>query len=232
MGQRLPPAAEFLAMEANQANDRAKATAGLPEKASGLDPSATLEHPARVFLFSGHMIDRPDRPEPRFPADKAPIAATRIGEALDALGAAPGDIAFAQAAAGGDILFGEACIARGLRLQILLPLPEAEFIKASILPSADGEAWRQRYFALRDKLSLPIRVMPPTFGNDSPPTNPFELCNRWLLDSALAQGAEHLAFVCLWNGDDGDAAGGTAHMVKEVKRRAGQVIWLDTRQLW
>ena len=219
-------------MDANRAHDRAKSPADLPEEAGGLDPSASLEHPARVFLFSGHMIDRPDRPEPRFPADKAPIAAARIGEALDALGAAPGDIAFAQAAAGGDILFGEACIARGLRLQILLPLPEAEFIKASILPSADGAAWRQRYFALRDKLSTPIRVMPPTFGNGSPSPNPFELCNRWLLDNALALGAEHLAFICLWNGDDGDAAGGTADMVKEVKRRAGQVIWLDTRQLW
>jgi len=206
----------------------------VPERrqASELDSSATVEPTARVFLFSGHMIDRPDRPDPRFPADKSPIAAARIGEALDALGATPGAIAFAQAAAGGDILFGEACIARGIRLQILLPLPEAEFIKASILPSAEGETWRQRYLALRDKLSMPIRVMPPSYGSDSPTKNPFELCNRWLLDSALAQDAEHLAFICLWNGDDGDAAGGTAHMVKEVKRRAGQVIWLDTRRLW
>lgn len=219
-------------MEAKQAHDRAKATASLPDEASGLGPSAGLDHPARVFLFSGHMIDRPDRPEPRFPADKAPIAAARISEALDALGAGPGDIAFAQAAAGGDILFDEACVARGLRLQVLLPLPEAKFINASILPSADGEAWRQRYFALCDKLSLPIRVMPPSFGNDIPSTNPFELCNRWLLDSALAQGAGRLAFICLWNGDDGDAAGGTAHMVKEVQRHGGQVIWLDTRELW
>ena len=219
-------------MDAKQAPDRTKATTGLPEEASGLDSLATLEPPARVFLFSGHMIDRPDRPEPRFPADKAPIAAAHIDAALDTLGAGPGDLAFAQAAAGGDILFGEACVARSVRLQILLPLPEAEFIKASILPSADGEAWRQRYLALRDRLALPIRIMSPSYGNDSPTTNPFELCNHWLLESALAQGAERLAFICLWNGDDGDAAGGTAHMVKEVKRRAGQVIWLDTRRLW
>ena len=27
-----------------------------------------------VFLFSGHMIDAPGRPEPRFPADKEKIA--------------------------------------------------------------------------------------------------------------------------------------------------------------
>ncbi len=217
-------------MVTNQTYDSREAITSLPEEQSG--PSTTLKMPSQVFLFSGHMIDRPDRPKARFPADKAPIAAASIGLALDTLGAGPADFAFAQGAAGGDIIFGEACIERGIRLQILLPLPEAEFIEASILPSADGEAWRQRYLALRDKLSTPIRVMPPSYGSDSRATNPFELCNCWLLDSALAQGAKHLAFICLWNGDDGDAAGGTAHMVKEVKRRAGQVIWLDTRRLW
>ena len=232
MAQRPTPAAEILAMDANRPDDRPKAAAGGQEAGSGLDPAKTPDHPARVFLFSGHMIDRPDRPQPRFPADKAAIAAARIGDALDTLGAAPGDIAFAQAAAGGDILFGEACVERGLRLHILLPLPEADFINASILPSAEGETWRQRYFALRDKLSTPIRILPPSRGNNSAPTNPFALCNRWLLDSALAQGAEHLAFICLWNGDAGDAAGGTADMVKEVEQHAGRVIWLDTRRLW
>ena len=31
--------------------------------------------PRCVFLFSGHRIDAPGRPEPRFPADKEKIAA-------------------------------------------------------------------------------------------------------------------------------------------------------------
>lgn len=217
-------------MDANQAHDSGETIASLPEESSG--PSTTLDIPTRVLLFSGHMIDRPDRPEARFPADKAAIAAARIGAALDALDAGPDDLAFTQGAAGGDILFGEACIERGVRLQILLPLPETEFIKASILPSTDGEVWRQRYLALRDRLALPIHIMPPAYGSNRPATNPFELCNLWLLESALAQAAGQLTFICLWNGDDGDAAGGTAHMVKEVKRHAGQVIWLDTRQLW
>jgi len=43
---------------------------------------------------------------------------------------------------------------------MLLPLEEPDFIEASILPSADGEAWRQRYLALRDKLTLAPRIMP------------------------------------------------------------------------
>ena len=42
--------------------------------------------PRQVFLFSGHMVDAPDRASPRFPADKEPIAAQRIAAALDQLG--------------------------------------------------------------------------------------------------------------------------------------------------
>lgn len=193
--------------------------------------------PAKVILFSGHMIDSPERPEPRFPADKEAIAAARIGEALDALGAGPNDLAIAQGASGGDLIFGEACLARGVRFQMLLPLAEPEFIEASVLPATDGENWRRRYYALRDKLTLPIRIMPDALGplpqdRDGRPMDPFVRCNLWLLYSALTQGISRVRFICLWNGGGGDGAGGTAHMVREVKRRTGQVTWLDTRQLW
>ena len=102
--------------------------------------------PRQVILFSGHMIDAPDRPEPRFPADKESIAAQKIAEALEQLGAGPEDLAFCQAAAGGDLLFLEACQRRGVRCQILLPFPEPEFIERSILPSTGGDKWRERFF--------------------------------------------------------------------------------------
>ncbi|MBU1366064.1 MAG: hypothetical protein KKE51_19775 [Gammaproteobacteria bacterium] len=198
---------------------------------------AEQRRPHQIFLFSGHMIDSPGRAEPRFPADREPIAAARIGELLDSLGAGPDDLAFAQGAAGGDILFGEACVARGVPFQMLLPLAEPDFIAASVLPSANGEAWHRRYQALRDKLTLPPRIMPDELGplprrRDGREMNAFERGNLWLLDTALAEGVDRLRFICLWNGGGGDGPGGTAHMVREVKRRSGQVSWLDTRQLW
>ncbi|MDD5033966.1 MAG: hypothetical protein PHE55_04340 [Methylococcaceae bacterium] len=56
-------------------------------------------------------------------------------------------------------------------------------------------------------------------------------CNLWLLDAALAWGADKLRFICLWNGAGGDGPGGTAHLFNEVQRRSGQAIWLDTRKL-
>lgn len=199
--------------------------------------------PDKVFLFSGHMIDRPDRAEPRFPADKESIAAACIAHALDNLGAGPGDLAFAQGAAGGDILFAEACLARGLTFQMLLPFPEAEFIAASVLPSANGEAWHQRYLNLRQRLKLPARILPDDVevlhsAEDGRPLekhdqlDPYARCNLWLLNSALSHGLSRLRFICLWNGGGGDGPGGTAHMVMEITRRGGQVTWLDTRELW
>ena len=52
------------------------------------------------------------------------------------------------------------------------------------------------------------------------------------LYSALAYGLDRLRFICLWDGGNGDGAGGTAHMVEEVGRRTGRITWLDTRELW
>ncbi|HRH73882.1 MAG TPA: TRAFs-binding domain-containing protein [Zoogloea sp.] len=194
--------------------------------------------PRKVFLFSGHMIDSPTRPTPRFPADKAPLAAKAIAEALARLDAGKDDLAITQGASGGDLLFAEACLALGMHVQLLLPLPEADFIEQSILPATDGDAWRDRYFAVRDHaLTLPNRVMPEALGplptnSDGEPMSAFERCNLWLLHSTLSLGVKRSHLICLWNGSGGDGPGGTEHMVREVKKRTGQVIWLDTRKLW
>ena len=190
----------------------------------------TLPHkPRQVLLFSGHMIDSPDRAEPRFPACLEHAAARRIEDALDTLGAGTSDIALTQGAAGGDLLFAEACIRRGVPLQLLLPLPEAQFIEQSILPSVDGERWRQRFLVLKASLAWPPQAL--ESADRASDGDPFERCNLWLLTTALACGADALRLICLWNGNGGDAPGGTAHMVREVKRRNGEVIWIDTRTL-
>jgi hypothetical protein len=203
-----------------------------------LQPPQLRWRPDKTFLFSGHMVDAPNRKEPRFPADKETIAAAAIAKALGDLHAGSADLALTQGAAGGDLLFAEAALARGLRVQLLLPLPEPDFIAASILPSDNGEAWRKRYDALRgNPLCLPPRVMPDSLG--PPPkdshgktASPFERCNLWLLNSALALGIGRTRFVCLWNGSGGDGPGGTEHMMKEVQDHGGQVTWLDTRTMW
>jgi tetratricopeptide (TPR) repeat protein len=188
--------------------------------------------PRQVLLFSGHMVDAPDRPTARFPADKETIAAQKIGEALDQLGAGPEDLALCQAASGGDLLFLEACQQRGVHCQVMLPFPEPEFVERSIAPSAGGEKWRARYFAVKAKLDDPIRIMPEALGQLPKGVDPFERCSLWLLYTALAAGVDKVRFVALWNGGGGDGPGGTAHTYNEIKRRTGRVMWLDTRTLW
>ena len=188
--------------------------------------------PRLVLLFSGHMMDAPDRKPPRFPSDKEDVAAQAIGAALDQLGAGSDDLAFSQAAAGSDLLFIEACQKRGVRGQVLLPLTEPEFVARSILPSANGESWRDRFYAMKAKLTEPFHVMPDELGPLPKGVNPFERCNLWLLYSALACGIDKVRFVTLWNGGGGDGPGGTEHMYNEVKGRTGRVTWLDTRKLW
>lgn len=187
--------------------------------------------PRQVLLFSGHMLDAPDRPAPRFPAAKLQSAREAIDKALDALGAGPGDLLLTQGAAGGDLLCAMACAQRGVRVQLLLPLDEPQFIERSIQPSANGDDWRRQYFELKATLADAPRVMPDELGPLPKDANPFERCNRWLLHSALAGGQQKVRFICLWDGGGGDGPGGTAHMYNEVKRRTGRVTWIDTRTL-
>ena len=188
--------------------------------------------PRQVFLFSGHMIDEPGRQPPRFPADKEVNAAKKIAEALELSGAGPEDLALTQGACGGDLLFTEACLQRGVKVQWLQPFREPEFIQNSVLRG--GEAWRTRYLNIRVKLTLQPRAAPEELGE--PPHNsgqsyPYVRCNLWLLYTALAWDVDKVRFVCLWNGEGGDAPGGTAHMYNEVKQRTGRVTWIDSRNI-
>ncbi len=187
--------------------------------------------PRQVFLFSGHMIDAPDRETPRFPAEKEGIAAQKIAEALDRQAAGPEDLALAQAAAGGDLLFLEACRERGVRCQILLPFGEPDFIQRSILPSKGGDRWLDRFYALKAALPDAPRIMPDELGPPPQGVDSYERCNLWLLYTALASGVDKVRFLCLWNGGGGDGPGGTAHMYDEVQRRTGKVTWIDSRRL-
>lgn len=192
----------------------------------------TKSTPRMVFLFSGHMIDKPNRPSPRFPASKEAVAAQQIADALDRFGAGVGDIALTQGACGGDLLFTEACQQRGVLVQWMQPFHEPEFIEDSVV--CVGELWRQRYFTAREKLGTAIRSAPNELG--VPPLEivrnyVYERCNLWLFYTALAYGTERVRFLCLWNGDGGDGPGGTAHMYNEVKQRTGQVTWIKIHEL-
>ncbi len=177
------------------------------------------------------MVDAPERPVPRFPRDKVEAARLRIEAVLDQLQAGPADLAFTQGAAGGDLLFAEACLARGVALQLLLPLPLPEFAAQSLRASADGAAWQRRFEAVRRRCPAAPRVLASALVDPPAAGNVFEQGSLWLLATALAYGTERLRFLCLWDGGGGDGPGGTRHLVDEVRRVGAQLHWIDVRSL-
>jgi tetratricopeptide (TPR) repeat protein len=186
--------------------------------------------PRQVFLFSGHMIDAPDRKDPRFPPDKEPIAAKAIADRLDALGAGPEDLAICGGACGGDLLFAEACLARGLKLELRIPFDEPTFIEKSVA-FAPGN-WTDRFYQVKGNPNAKLFVMPDELGPTPKKVNPYARDNLWQLYTALSWGPDKVRFICLWNRKGGDGPGGTEHMYETVKKYSGRVYILDTNQLW
>lgn len=187
--------------------------------------------PRQVILFTGHMVDAPDRAVARFPMRLVPAAARRIERTLDEIGAGPADLALTQGAAGGDLLFAEACLVRGVPLRLFLPLAENEFVAQSLLPVQEGPAWQARYRAVVASLVAAPAEAPRVLGALGAGEDPFVRGNLWLLDSALAFGAERLCCICLWDGGGGDGPGGTRHLVDAVHAAGGSVLRIDTRAL-
>lgn len=181
----------------------------------------------RVFLFTGHIVDAPDRPQPRFPASAVPTAAHRIAHALDEASARPGDLALTQGAAGGDLLFCHAALQRHLALALMQPFDETSFVQQSVAPR--GDPWLQRYQAVRRHVprvplaSAPLSLGPLRAGQDG-----YARCNAWLLATALAAAgsAARLHLIALWDGEAGDGPGGTAHLVAEAEAAGAQITLL------
>ena len=112
--------------------------------------------PRKVLLFSGHMIDAPNRKAPRFPAGKEPVVADAIARCSipPDIAANPSDLAVCGGACGGDLLFAEACLARGTALEMYIRFDENTFLANSV-DFADAD-WRNRFFAAKSKGTLHI----------------------------------------------------------------------------
>jgi class 3 adenylate cyclase len=91
---------------------------------------------AAVVVYCGHMFNAGS-------AEEAALA-TRVGEALDRLGAR---IGYGPLACGADLLIAEALVARGGELNVVLPFAEEDFIAESVL--CGGAEWLSRYEACR-----------------------------------------------------------------------------------
>jgi len=194
--------------------------------------------PAHVVLFSGHMIDDPTvrgagKPKPaRFPPTKVDAARARICAALDEIGAGAGDLGLCCGACGGDLLFAEACLDRGMRLEVRLARTENEFLAESVTFADPNHYWERKYNTVVQHPSTNVLVMPDELGPTPEGMSVHDRCNRWILYYALSYGLRRVSFVTLWNGESGEGPGGTEHMVALVKKLTGrQPIIIDPATL-
>jgi hypothetical protein len=93
-----------------------------------------------TVVFTGHMIDRPEREKPRFREKDTEAVRAAIDAELERLGAGFG---YASAACGSDIIFLEAMLERGGEIHVVLPAP-AEAFRAGSVDFA-GPEWGKRF---------------------------------------------------------------------------------------
>jgi hypothetical protein len=175
----------------------------------------------KSVIFTGHMIDLPDRPVPRFPPALERAARDAIRERLVAtLVRMPGDsMGFASAARGGDILFHEQARELGLRTVIVLPFAAQTFEQTSVA-GVPGSDWVERFWRLWEKTSEPDRIdlrLPRS-------SEAYVLCNAKIIELAAARGPFHL--IALWDGKGGKT-GGTADLVNKARANEDQPHVID-----
>ena len=192
------------------------------------------EESTHRFLFTGHMIDKPGRKEPRFPPPKEEPVRQKIKEILiQEKNKWSGELkGLAGGACGGDILFHEICEELGIKTEFYLALPREQFIVESV--QFAGPSWVDRFNKLYNK--LPRQVLSqtkelPKWLRKKEDYTIWERNNLWELNNALVNGGINMTLIALWDGKGGDGPGGTEHMVKEAKSKGAQVIEIDINRL-
>jgi hypothetical protein len=184
---------------------------------------------AQSVLFTGHMIDAPDRKEPRFPPRAEGAARAAIRESVLQLhewGGTP-MVGVAGGASGGDLLFHEVCAELGVATRLRLALPVEEFIATSVAPA--GEGWVQRFLMLVKQLGPEnVRVMGASAGRKFEATEDvWSRANLWMIEDAVAL-APQRTLLALWDGKGGDGPGGTEHLVSVAPNHGIRVAPLIT----
>ncbi len=109
-------------------------------QALGIDPALLQPMaPPAVINYTGHMIDPPGL-RGRFPPELEKSAAEGIAARLDRIGVG---FAYGSLACGADILFAEACLARNVELNVVLPFTMDEFKRLSV--ERGGAGWLDRF---------------------------------------------------------------------------------------
>jgi hypothetical protein len=186
------------------------------------------------LLFTGHMIDKHNRKEPRFPPEKESAANEAIKKTVEEeLKKTEGlVIGIAGGACGGDILFHEVCQELGIRTELYLALPREQYLFESV--QFAGANWVERFnqvYKNLDKKFLSETKELPKWLQKKTNYSIWERNNLWLLYNSLETGGMNMTFIALWDRKGGDGAGGTEHMVKEAEKRGAKTVVIDINKI-
>ena len=167
-----------------------------------------------VLVFAGHMIDRPDRPTPRFPSEFESVVAKEIQRKIEML--KPG-FGFASAASGSDIIFLEASLDAGAEVSVVLPYNEQDFVRDSVdfIPNSN---WRARFERVLTRSARVITASTQKIGIGG---ISYEFCSQLLLGLAAIRCRQldsTLIPLTVWNEKPGDGLGGTASVVENWRK--------------
>jgi len=150
-------------------------------------PSSEQLIPNRVFLFSGHMIDRESRAEPRFPAERKRSRQQRSRRNWTNSGLQLEISHFCGGACGGDLIFARACLDRGVGLRVRIPFTEPMLLNES--GRFAGEYWVRKYYEVKQDSRSTVLEMPEVLGPLPKGADPYARNNLWQLYAPLAWGA-------------------------------------------
>ncbi|MBF0169765.1 MAG: hypothetical protein HQK87_01525 [Nitrospinae bacterium] len=187
-----------------------------------------------VVTFSGHMIDRAERLQPRFPAELEGRVRTEIARHLKAL---KGGVGFSSAASGADILFIEEMIKRkrgasdpdNVEINIVLPCALDAFREISVDPA--GRHWNARLTRSLSHVSTLLEVSP--LQHFASPLD-FGFTNMTLIGLSQLRAKSldtDVAPLVVWDGATGDGGGGTATMVANWRARGLEPTIIDIGKL-
>lgn len=186
----------------------------------------------RVFIASGHMIDKPERPEERFPARKEGTVRELLARQLEDWNVGANDLAICGGARGADILFAEICAERGAEVWLFLALPEEEFLKESVRLSESD--WEKRYQDLRDRAGVKVYLQSEQPTQPPADASVFASNNLWMIDTARREvnQPDNLYAVLVWDEKPtGDGAGGTSDFAERIKDMGGHLAVINPTKL-
>jgi class 3 adenylate cyclase/tetratricopeptide (TPR) repeat protein len=175
-----------------------------------------------VAVFVGHMIDRPGRPNPRFPQELEGHVKEALRRWLDEAGVL---IGYASAACGSDLLFLEAVLERGGEAQVVLPYRRDLFRQDSV-DLVPGSDWGERYERVLGRAKV-REVSGHRLGDNGVSYDYANQVLHGLAKMHAGQLGVALSHLAVWDRRPGDAPGGTASTVERWQASGYDVAVID-----